>query len=106
MISRLADGDEDLNSNFDDTDDIAATSCDFEDGNMCGWFESSSSSSHWSIAGFPAPPPGPDSDHSHDNTTHDLTTTKNEVSSSGNFITTLIFNCFYLTHRIRIIVRN
>ncbi|XP_042229112.1 MAM and LDL-receptor class A domain-containing protein 2-like [Homarus americanus] len=55
-------------------------SCDFET-DLCGWFEQSADSSHWTRTGFPADPPGPAADYTGVTTTHDLSSSKNQSLS-------------------------
>ncbi|XP_071520575.1 LOW QUALITY PROTEIN: MAM and LDL-receptor class A domain-containing protein 1-like [Panulirus ornatus] len=63
----------------DGTDELHCTkSCDFEEDDWCGWFESTANSIHWKHSGFPAVPPGPPTDHYNKNTTSDLISCKTE----------------------------
>lgn len=68
-----------------------ARSCDFENGDMCGWFENSGSSAHWTLSGFPASIPGPDSDHQHNVNAHDVSSSKNDVCLCKYSLTSTAF---------------
>lgn len=60
---------------------IVARSCNFEtDGDWCGWIVSPQYAEQWSRGGFPAPEPGPTSDHAKDSLTHDIYISSDSVS--------------------------